>query len=174
MRPMHILHTARLVLEPLIVAHADALYPILADPRGLAYLDDAAPASLDALRERHRKLETRRSGDGREHWLNWAIVMPSHGAEAIGFVQASVLEDRRAWVAYHVGCDWWGRGIATDATRAMLDHLAAAYGATAFMATVDRRNERSCRLLQRLGFARADDAAAATAEVAPGDWLYGR
>jgi ribosomal-protein-alanine N-acetyltransferase len=169
---MQTLHTPRLVLEPLMVAHADALYPILADPRQLEYLDQGAPASLEALRERYRRLESRRSGDGREHWLNWAIVMPAHGAGAIGFVQATVLlEDRRAWVAYEVGCACWGRGIATEATQAMLEHLVSAYAVTGFMATVDRRNERSWRLLQRLGFSRAE---AAAADVSEGDWLYRR
>ena len=171
---MQTLHTPRLVLEPLVVAHADALYPILADPRQLEYLDQDAPASLEVLRERYRRLESRRSGDGREHWLNWAIVMPAHGAGAIGFVQATVLEDRRAWVAYEVGCACWGRGIATEATQAMLEHLASAYAVTGFMATVDRRNERSWRLLQRLGFRRADAAEAAAADVSEGDWLYRR
>jgi RimJ/RimL family protein N-acetyltransferase len=169
---MQTLHTPRLVLEPLRTAHADALYPILCDPRQLEYLDQAAPASLDALRERYRKLESRRSADGSEHWLNWAIVVRDLGCDAIGFVQATVLEDRRAWVAYEVGHAWWGRGIATEATRAMLDHLAAAYAVTQCMATVDARNQRSWRLLERLGFVRADAAAATALGVQAGDRLY--
>lgn len=174
MRSMQTLHTPRLLLEPLQVAHADALYPLLCDARQLEYLDHGAPASLDALRERHRKLESRRSGDGREHWLNWALLQRDAGEDAIGFVQATVLEDGSAWVAYQLGCAWWGRGIAGEATRAMLEHLRAHYGATRFMASVDRRNERSWRLLERLGFVRADDETAASQEVQAGDWLYQR
>ena len=166
---MQTLHTQRLVLAPLLVAHADALYPILADPRQLEYLDEGAPASLDALRERYRKLESRRSADGREHWLNWALLLREGGGDAIGFVQASVLDDGRAWVAYQVTTPRWGQGLATEAVRAMIDHLIARYAVTQCMATVDKRNERSWRLLERLGFARAD---AAQIEVQAGDWLY--
>ena len=174
MRPMQTLHTSRLVLEPLRAAHADALYPILCDPRQLEYVDERAPASLEALRERYSRLETRRSADGSEQWLNWAIVAPELGPDAIGFVQASVLEDRRAWVAYEVGPAWWGRGFATEATYAMVDHLALHYAVTRCLATVDARNERSWRLLQRLGFRRADSDDAAAAGVRDGDRLYRR
>ena len=169
---MQTLHTKRLTLAPLVVAHADALYPILADPRQLEYLDEGAPASLDALRERYCKLESRRSADGREHWLNWALLLRQDGDNAIGFVQATVQQDRRAWVAYEVAYAWWGQGFATEATRAMVEHLLVHYAVRQCMATVDRRNERSWRLLERLGFVRADAAQAAAMEVQAGDWLY--
>ncbi|NJN00648.1 MAG: GNAT family N-acetyltransferase [Aquincola sp.] len=98
--------------------------------------------------------------------------MRGEGASAIGFVQATVLADRRAWVAYQVGTPWWGRGIGTEATLAMVEHLAQSHAVTQFMATADRRNVRSCRLLERLGFVRADELAAAAMEVDAGDWLY--
>jgi [ribosomal protein S5]-alanine N-acetyltransferase len=167
---MQTLHTQRLVLEPLVAAHADALYPMLCDPRQFEYLDHGAPASLEALRERYRKLESRRSGDGLEHWLNWAIVLGE--GDAIGFVQATVQPDGRAWVAYQVAHAQWGQGIATEATRAMVEHLIAHYAVTQCMATVDRRNERSWRLLERLGFVRADAAQAGAMDVQAGDWMY--
>ena len=169
---MQALVTPRLKLEPLVVAHADALYPVLADPRQLEYLDDGPPASLDALRERYRKLESRRSADGREHWLNWALLPLDGNGAAIGFVQATVLEDRRAWVAYEVAHPLWGRGFATEATRAMADHLVAQYGVTRCMATVDQRNARSWRLLERLGFLRAGAQEAEALRVQAHDWLY--
>lgn len=169
---MQTLHTPRLRLVPQVVAHADALYPILCDPRQFEYLDDGAPASLEALRERYRKLESRRSGDGREHWLNWAIVLRGGNADAIGFVQATVQPDLRAWVAYEVAHAQWGHGIASEATRAMVEHLIAHYAVTQCMATVDQRNQRSWRLLERLGFVRADAVQSAAMQTQAGDWLY--
>lgn len=169
---MQTLHTERLRLEPLVVAHAGALYPILCDPRQFEFLDDGAPASVEALRERYRKLESRRSADGREHWLNWAILLRAGDGNATGFVQATVQEDRRAWVAYEVAHAQWGQGIATEATRGMVEHLMAHYAVTQCMATVDKRNERSWRLLERLGFVLADAALTAPMQVQAGDWLY--
>ncbi len=168
---MQTLHTQRLVLEPRVAAHADALYPLVADPRQREFHDDD-PVSLEALRERFRKGESRRSADGREQWLNWALVLRGGDTSAIGFVQATVQDDRRAWVAYQVATEQWGRGIATEATRAMIEHLFAHYAVTQCMATVDQRNERSWRMLERLGFARVDAAQAAAMDVQAGDWLY--
>jgi [ribosomal protein S5]-alanine N-acetyltransferase len=168
---MQTLHTSHLVLEPRVAAHADALYPLLADPRQREFHDDD-PVSLEALRERFRKGESRRSPDGREHWLNWVLVLRGGGANAIGFVQATVQQDCRAWVAYQLATSLWGRGLATEAVRAMIEHLASQYAVTQSMATVDRRNERSWRLLEKLGFARADAARAASMDVQASDWLY--
>jgi ribosomal-protein-alanine N-acetyltransferase len=170
---MQVLATARLRLEPLVAAHADALYPRLADPRMFEFLDHVPLPSLEALRERYRKLETRCSADGRQHWLNWALV--AHAGppfDAIGYVQATVLEDRRAWVAYEVAHALWGQGLASEATRAVLEHLGAQHRVSRCLATVDRRNQRSLRLLERLGFCRAAPAEAAALEVQAGDWLY--
>jgi [ribosomal protein S5]-alanine N-acetyltransferase len=147
---MQTLHTSRLVLEPRVAAHAEALYPLLADPRQREFHDDD-PVSLEALRERFRK-----GGD----------------AQAIGFVQATVLDDHRAWVAYQVATARWGQGIASEATRAMVEHLIAHYAVTQCLATVDRRNQRSWRLLERLGFSRADAERAAAMQVQTGDFLY--
>jgi [ribosomal protein S5]-alanine N-acetyltransferase len=169
--PMQTLLTPRLRLDPLVAAHADALYPVLIDPRQLEFLDGGAPASLEALRERYARLETRRSPDGREQWLNWALLLHDEPG-AIGFVQATVLEDHRAWVAYEVAHARWGQGLATEATRAMVEHLGERYGVTQCMATVDRRNERSWRLVERLGFREASDEAARAMAVATGDRFY--
>jgi len=169
---MQSLVTAGLRLEPLVEAHADALYPMLIDPRQSTFLDHGPPASLAALRERCRRLESRRSADGSEHWLNWALILHEGAGGAIGFVQATVCPDGRAWIAYQLAHALWGRGLATEATQAMLEHLAVDWPVTQFMATVDRRNERSWRLLERLGFGRAHAQLARAMEVAPGDWLY--
>ncbi len=170
---MQTLITPRLVLEPRVAAHADALYPLLADPRQREFHDDD-PVSLDALRERFRKGESRRSPDGREQWLNWALLLRGGDASAIGFTQATVQEDGRAWIAYQVATALWGRGLASEAVSAMIEHLASHCAVSQCMATVDQRNERSWRLLERLGFLRADAVQAAAMDTQAGDWLYVR
>jgi [ribosomal protein S5]-alanine N-acetyltransferase len=159
------------VLEPRVAAHADALYPILVDPRQRAFHDDD-PVSLEALRERFRQGESCRSPDGREHWLNWALVLRGGGSDAIGFVQATVQHSGHAWAAYQVATALWGRGLATEAVSAMIEHLTLLYAVTQCRATVDRRNQRSWRLLERLGFSRANAAQAAAMDVQASDWLY--
>ncbi|HEY6137570.1 MAG TPA: GNAT family N-acetyltransferase [Thermoanaerobaculia bacterium] len=141
------IRTARLVLEPLTVAHAPAMFALLSDPALYTYLDFPPPPSLEHLQRVYARLETRRSPDGTEEWLNWIVVLD--GAP-IGFVQATIYPDRRANVAYVFGSAHWGHGYATEAVAAMLAQL----DGCKFFATVDERNARSIRLLERLGIER--------------------
>jgi len=143
------LATTRTTLEPQLASHAAEMFDLLQDPRIYDY-ENEPPASQAWLRERYAKLETRRSGDGTEHWLNWIVRIAS--GEAIGYVQASVEPGGRAFVAYVVASRWWGQGLAFEAVKAMMDELREAYGAKRFIAVFKRRNERSRALLVRLGF----------------------
>ena len=126
------------------------MFLVLQDPRIYEH-ENEPPASEEWLRERYTKLETRRSGDGSERWLNWVLRLSS--GEAIGYVQATVEPSGRAFVAYVLESRWWGQGLAQEAVRAMMDELRAAYGVNHYVAVFKKRNERSRRLLERLGFA---------------------
>jgi [ribosomal protein S5]-alanine N-acetyltransferase len=137
-----------LVLEPQVAAHAPVLFAILHQPGVYDFLDEEPPLSLEEWTERVAGLERRRSPDGSEHWLNWAIV---HRGEVVGFVQATVSGDA-AMIAYLLGSVHWGGGLASSATALMLDELKTGYGVRIASATVHARNDRSIRLLQRLGF----------------------
>jgi len=137
-----------LVLEPQVAAHAPALFAVLHQPSVYDFLDEEPPVTLEEWTERLAQLESRRSPDGSEHWLNWVIV---HRGEVAGFVQATVSEDA-AMIAYVLGSVHWGGGLAAAATALMLDELKSGYGVRTASATVHARNARSIRLLQRLGF----------------------
>ena len=146
---MRALATARATLEPQVASHAAEMFSLLQDPRIYEY-ENEPPASEAWLRDRYARLETRRSGDGTEHWLNW-IVRTAAG-DAIGYVQASVEPGGRAFIAYVLASRWWGRGLAQEAVRAMMDEVRTNYDARHFVAVFKQRNERSRALLVRLGF----------------------
>ena len=156
---MKALATGELLLRPLTAADSGEMFELLADPALHAFTDSTPPASRDELRQRYARLESRRSPDGRERWLNW--IVRDRDGRALGFVQATVFEPASAWVAYLIAGAHGGRGLATAATRAMLDHLRDEHGVTRFLARIERANERSLRLVQRLGFrpATAEEAA---------------
>ena len=137
------IRTARLVLEPLTVAHAPAMFALLSDPSIYTYLDFGPPPSLEHLQRVYAQLETRRSPDGTEEWLNWIVLCD--GAP-IGLVQATI-SAKGCEIAYMFGSAHWGRGYATEAVAAMLAQL----GEQKFFANVDAKNERSIALLARLG-----------------------
>lgn len=163
---MRTLVASPLVLEPLTAAHAKAMYAVLSDP-AIYEFENAPPDSEGALERRYSMLESRRSPDGREAWLNWVVRLPD-GALA-GYVQATVLASGAALVAYELASRHWHQGIGTRAVSAMLEELRTAYGARLFVAVLKARNWRSLALLRKLGFAQADPAEAARFGASDGE-----
>jgi [ribosomal protein S5]-alanine N-acetyltransferase len=165
------LRTARLSLEPLTVEHADTLFAGLSDDRICEFIEEQQPRSVEQLRQRYAGLSSLRSPDGTQYWLNWAV----HSSEAqcyVGYVQATVSMNGDASVGYIIFPPMWGRGYATEAVQAMLQFLRARYSTRKFSAFVDPRNTRSARLLERLGFVRAERQGDAVPDT--NDVLYQR
>src|SRR5215467_11493726 len=150
---MRVINAASLSLEPQTALHAEEMFVLLSDPAIYEY-ENEPPRSLAWLRERFAKLESRRSADGREQWLNWVIRLPT--SELIGYVQATVRADGRAGIAYELASAHWGRGLAYQAVQAMIAELKG-------------ENWRSRRLLERLGFAIASAELCAAHELEPGE-----
>ena len=146
---------ARIRLEPLMELHAPSLFPLLRDETLWEFTDEAPPKSLRALCARHRRLESRRSADGTQLWLNWAIAL--HGGAVMGVVQATVPANRASIaIAYVLGRPYWAHGYAREAVSAMMAGIEESLGVVEFLATVDSRNVRSGLLLARLGFCAVD------------------
>ena len=103
---MQTIIAADLVLEPLTVAHAPEMFEVLCDPLTYRYLDHPPSPSVDHLRAVYKQLETRKSPDGRQLWLNWVVRVP--GQPPMGYVQATVVSPGRAWVAYLLASKHWG------------------------------------------------------------------
>lgn len=160
---MRTLETPRLTLEPQTTAHAEAMFAVLADPAIYAH-ENEPPVSVDSLRARFARLEARQSPDGRQQWLNWVLRRIDDGA-LIGFVQATVLADGAAYIAYVIGSAHWGRGLASEAVTAMREELAAHYRVVDCLAVLKRENRRSMRLLERQGFVPGSTAALAAHPV---------
>lgn len=152
--PERVLLTPRLRLEPLTVDHATALFPLLGDERLYRFIPQDPPVSRDALAARYGRLATRRSPDGREAWLNWALRRRDAPALHVGLLEASVSLDRSAYVAYTVVIPHQRQGFATEGLGRLLTHLFDDYRLEVVSAEVDTRNESSIALLERLAFVR--------------------
>jgi RimJ/RimL family protein N-acetyltransferase len=120
--------TARLQLEPVTVAHAAELAPLLDDP-GLHEFIGGAPRSEPQLAARYARLQARGSADGREVWGNWVLRVRETGV-AIGTVEATLPAGgpaagpaEVAWVIAGVG---QGRGYAAEAAASLVGRLQAA------------------------------------------------
>ena len=144
--------SARLDLEPLTADHAAALYIPLLDPALYAWIPEPPPVDLAWLTRRYARLEGRRSPDGREAWLNWALRDRATG-RYVGYVQATVrLAARDADVAYLLFSPDWGKGYGREAMVALLQWLFPYYGLRHADVRIDPRNRRSLALATALGF----------------------
>jgi len=159
--------TGDFTLEPQVAAHAGEMFTVLGDPALYQY-ENAPPPSIDWLRTRFAKLESRRSPNGQEQWLNWVIRLPT--AELAGFVQATVRADGGAAIAYVLASRHWGRGLATRAVQAMIDELVERCAVRRLSAVFKRENRRSMRLLQRLGFELAAPRQEDGFAIEPDEW----
>ncbi|MBI3288956.1 MAG: GNAT family N-acetyltransferase [Elusimicrobia bacterium] len=149
------LETKRLVLEPIEPRHAAALFEPLRDAAIYRFIPRDPPSSVEKLAERYARLQAG-DPDGKQAWLNFAVRL-IEGPVYIGKVQATISADA-ADVAYLFSPRHWGQGYASEAVRALIDHLFAAYAVRVVRASLDTRNERSAALLERLGFARVGRA----------------
>lgn len=154
MKPDTPIATARLDLEPLVVAHARELHEALLDPALYRFIEERPPASLAALEARYRVLERRGPPDGRDElWLNWACRERASGL-LVGLVQATLTPGAPALLAYVFPARGQGRGLAREACRQVVRTLFDEGAQAAIEATVDPDNARSIALLEALGFAR--------------------
>jgi [ribosomal protein S5]-alanine N-acetyltransferase len=158
--PDEVLLTERLRLEPIGTAHAPPLFDLWQDPSVHRYVPQDPPASLASLTERYRKLQTRRSPEGDEAWLQWAVALVGEPTY-VGAVEATIRPEGPSPLAWMFGSAWWGQGLATEAMTRVMAHLADAWGARDVLVEIDERNVASLALAHRLGFeqfARVEDA----------------
>jgi RimJ/RimL family protein N-acetyltransferase len=122
-----VISTARLNLVPLTADHAAEMAVVLADP-GLYAFTGGAPPTMAELRARYQRWAAG-SPDPAVSWCNWVIELRAERCLA-GTVQATtstapvVADDEpAAEIAWIVGSPWQGRGIATEAARALVPWL---------------------------------------------------
>jgi len=143
------LSSARLRLVPVTVADAGEMVRVLSGAALYAFTG-GSPPGLDELRARYARQAAGRSPGGQEEWHNW-ILRREPGGEAIGYVQATIVEDgRRAEIAWVVGLDWQGRGYATEAARALVTWLDAR-GTTVIQAHIHPGHAASAAVAWRAG-----------------------
>jgi [ribosomal protein S5]-alanine N-acetyltransferase len=148
------LETPLLLLEPILPAHAPVLYELMQEERFHRFIPQDPPPSLEALTDRYDFLSARRSPDGREAWLNWA-VREKHSGGYVGTLEATVEVDPLAFIAYMVFGPYQRRGFAAEACGRLLEHLFDGYRAGVVAAEIDTRNAASIALVESLGFERA-------------------
>jgi len=92
--------------------------------------------------------------ESQEAPTNLAICVDDRAVGSIGVVPGTDIERVNAEIGYWIGKPYWGRGIATDALRAMTRHAIDQYGLTRVFAIPFVDNVASIRVLEKAGFVR--------------------
>jgi [ribosomal protein S5]-alanine N-acetyltransferase len=152
-----VLRTKRLTLEPLTLAHSEGMYRLWSRQEVCEFAGDGvdvdghpftlpAKSVADSDRIIEFFLHLQHAGTA----FRWAAITESDTAfvGALGFNSLG----RQPELAFHLHPDHWGAGLMSEACRAAMSWAVAERGAASLEAYVDAQNERSIRLLERLGF----------------------
>ncbi len=144
------LQTERLLLRRWRAADLGALAEMNADPQVMEHF----PATLSRA-EAALLLARLEAGFERDGYGFWAVALREDGALA-GFVGLSPVPDDiplapAVEVGWRLGRDFWGRGIAREAAAAALAYGFGTLGLDRIVAYTAAGNERSRRLMERLG-----------------------
>jgi ribosomal-protein-alanine N-acetyltransferase len=82
----------------------------------------------------------------------FAIVANGDAVGGIGFQLQGDVERVSAEIGYWLGEPFWGRGIATDALRALTEFAIVTHGLTRVYAVPFASNLASCRVLEKAGY----------------------
>lgn len=150
---MHLepIQSERLSLVPLGVEHATEMADALSDP-GLHEFIGGEPLSADDLRARYERLAAG-SPDADVSWCNW-VIRERETQSLVGTVQATVTATE-AEIAWVVGTPWQGRGLATEAARALVGWLTSA-GVRRIVAHVHPDHAASAAVAAAAGLAPTD------------------
>ncbi len=135
------LRSARLLLRRPLTSDLEAMFAIMSDPQAMRYWSTLPHADRDVTRLWLDKMIERTANGGED------FIMLLDG-EAIGTVGAGRLPD----FGFMLRRDCWGRGLATEASRAFIAYAFADTAATHLDADVDPRNAASLSVLDKLGF----------------------
>jgi RimJ/RimL family protein N-acetyltransferase len=145
------LTTERLALTPLVLADAEEMADVLADPALGEFTGDEPPGHAE-LRRRYAILETRHEPGGQALWLNWIV---RRAGRPIGSVQATV-RGPEAFLAWLITTSEQGRGYATEASRTVAEWLVGELGVSELRATIRDDHAASRGVARGIGLAPTD------------------
>src|SRR5664279_889740 len=148
------LESPRLEYEKIQPAHALELQESLCDHRVYEFITDhGTPTADELLQVFARKALGSPSTRSDETWIDYAVRSKESGV-ALGRIEATILEGQ-AGVAYLLDPRYWGCGYASEAMQWLHQALEFQFRVFDFWATVSPTNDRSLRLLARLGYREA-------------------
>jgi [ribosomal protein S5]-alanine N-acetyltransferase len=143
------LSTERLVLRPISLSDVDVLHTFWTDPAVRRYLWDNEVISRERVVEIVGNSE---ASFGRFGYGLFAIELAAMPGRLIGFCGLRRMADGgEVELLYGILPRYWGEGLVGEAAREVLRHGFTACGLKRILGVTDTPNQRSVRVLQRLG-----------------------
>lgn len=136
--------TERLLLRPLTVADADAVFEWVSDEKVSRYMVYPTYRNVSQVKEWLSSIEkdTNTYNFGFERLSDGKLI----GSGDIG------LDSKGRWCfGYNFRYDCWGNGYATEATKAMMEYVRKEHGAQKFAASHCEPNLASGRVMEKCG-----------------------
>lgn len=145
---MFVLETDRLRLREMTMNDADHVMEILGDPIAMRYYPSTFP----------REVALQWITMNREYYVNhgagmWACELKEDGVFAglCGIIPQTVDGVEEKEIGYLFVRKYWGRGLATEAARAVMDYGFLTLGLNRLIATIYHQNAPSVKVAERLG-----------------------
>jgi ribosomal-protein-alanine N-acetyltransferase len=167
------LTTKRLILRPFVHEDAAEVTRLVSDRR-IADTTLNIPHPYDETTA-EAWIGTHQEVAERDEGLTLAVTERASGA-IVGAVGLTIKRaHRRAELGYWVGVEHWGRGYATEASRAMLDHAFDILELSRVVAHCLTRNAGSWRVMEKLGMQREGQLRQHVVkwDVPEDIWIYG-
>ena len=143
----HVLITERLVLRPVTAADHAGLLAHWTAPEVRRFLFDGGIVSSAEVTAMIEDSARNFAAAGYGLWL----VRGRTGADLAGTVGLRPLEDLGVEILYSLVPSVWGKGYATEAASAVVEHALGPLGLPGVLAEVDEENAASAAVAERLG-----------------------
>src|SRR5262245_15745486 len=151
--PLPELRTERLLLRQRSLGDVAAIVRMNSDPEVMRFIGDGRMPTPAELEKRTRERVDTDFGVGLGYW---SVFLRDRPDDYLGYVVLSpVPESADIALSYGIRRDAWGKGFATEASRAGLDFGFRVHGLAEIVALTYPDNLRSQRVIARLGFAPA-------------------
>lgn len=163
------LRTRRLLLRPFTPDDAKALHALNSDPEVLRYINGGTPLSMEETVQRILPGYIASVGPDPSYGF-WAAVELATGG-FVGWFHLRPFEGdtRTLEIGYRLTRSVWGRGLATEGSRGLIDKAFGELDADCVVGTSLVANLRSRRVMERLGM-NVEQAFVYPAEHLPEGW----
>jgi ribosomal-protein-alanine N-acetyltransferase len=147
---MDIWETERLILRPLVLDDAAALYSIYSDPETMKFMGQAP----DSVAEERNNIQSHLIHHYERYKVGlWATLLKENNQliGRCGLMHKQIEGVPEVELAYLLGRKYWGNGLATEAAAAILQYGITKCGLGRIVAVIHPQNVASIRVAEKIG-----------------------